>query len=111
MSKQRARERAARAARTAQRVAAEQEARAREAARRERRAKRDLAWRRARLWRHGADFRRHKEIWAAIVTLPLIAVLLTYLITSSVDAVVVVALVCVILVPALAVSMMDRRAK
>ena len=63
------------------------------------------------MWRHGAGFHRHKEKWAALATLVLVAVLLTYLVTSSVDAVVVVVLVCVILVPALAVSMTDRRTK
>jgi len=75
VSKQRARARAERAALAAERAAAAQAARADEVARRQRRAKRDLAWRRARLWRHGPGFRRHKETWAALATLVLVAVL------------------------------------
>jgi Flp pilus assembly protein TadB len=111
VSKQRAKARAEREALAAQRAAAVREAQQREAAKRERQARRELAWRRGRLWRHGSGFRRNKETWAALITLPLVAVLLTYLVTSSINAVVVVLLVCVIGLPALAVSMMDRRSK
>jgi Flp pilus assembly protein TadB len=80
-------------------------------ARRARRSRRELAWRQVRLWQHGSGFRRNKETWAALITLVLVAVLLTYLVTSSMNAVIVVVLVCVIGLPALAVSMMDRRSK
>jgi Flp pilus assembly protein TadB len=111
VSKARAKARAEREALAARRAAAERAAREREAARRARRAKRELAWRQARLWRHGAGFRRNKEIWAALITLVLVAVLLTYLATSSINALIVVVLVCLIGLPALAVSMLDRRSR
>jgi len=111
VSKQRAKARAEREAVAAQRTAAERAVRERETARRQRQEKRQLAWRRARLWQHGAGFRRNKETWAALLTLVLVAVLLTYLVTSSINAVIVVLLVGVIAFPALAVSMMDRRSK
>jgi Flp pilus assembly protein TadB len=111
VSKARAKARAERQALAAQRAAAERAAREREAARRARWAKRDLAWRQGRLWRHGAGFRRNKETWAALFTLVLVALLLTYLVTSSINALIVVVLVCLIGLPALAVSMLDRRSR
>ena len=46
-----------------------------------------------------------------MLTLVLVAVLLTYLVTSSINAVIVVVLVCLIGLPALAVSMLDRRSR
>lgn len=111
MSKARARARAEREAQAARRAAEQQAARERETARRRRRERRELAWRQGRLWRHGSGFRRDKETWAALLTLVLVAVLLTYLVTSSMNAVIVILLVCAIGLPALAVTMMDRRSR
>jgi len=61
-----------------------------------------------RLWQHGAGFRRHKEAWAALATLVLVVLLLTYLFTSSLGAVFLVGLVLLIASPALAMLFLDR---
>jgi Flp pilus assembly protein TadB len=108
VSRERARARAAReqeGARRAERARAEA---ARQADRIARRRRRDLSWRQRRLWSHGPAFRRHKERWAALATLVLVALLLTYLLTSSLTAVALVGLVGVIGAPALVAVFFDR---
>jgi Flp pilus assembly protein TadB len=109
VSKERARARAAREAEAAQRTAAEAERRERLAARQNRRERRDLAWRRMRLWQHGSGYRRRKEGIAALLTLDLVVLLLTYLLTSSVGAVFLVLLVLLVATPALAMLTLDTR--
>ena len=108
MSKARATARAEREAVAARRAADAQAHREREAAERVRRERRGLAWRRVRLWQHGAGSRRHKEAWAALATLMLVVLLLTYLFTSSLGAVFLVGLVLLIASPALAMLFLDR---
>ena len=111
MSKARATARAERQAASARRAAGAQARREREAAERARRDRRELTWRRVRLWQHGAGFRRHKETWAALATLVLVVLLLTYLFTSSFAAVMMVGLVLLIGSPALAMLFLDRSRK
>jgi Flp pilus assembly protein TadB len=111
VSKARAIARAERAAAAARRAADTQASREREAAERARRDRRDLIWRRVRLWQHGAAFRRHKEAWAALATLVMVVLLLTYLLTSSFGAVFLVALVLIIASPALVRVFLDRSRK
>ncbi len=109
MSKQRAQARAERQARLERTRAAEAVKREAELSRVRRRQRRELAWRRARLWRHGPAFRRDKEKWAALGTIVLIGLLLTYFVTQSVHALLLAALVGVLAVPALAAVLFDRR--
>ena len=108
MSKERARARAVREAAVAQKAAEEKARREREAAAQARRDKRDLVWRRNRLWQHGTGYRRRKEAIAGLLTLDLVVLLLTYLLTSSVHAVLFVLLVLIIASPALAMLTFDR---
>ena len=109
VSKQRAQARAAREAAAAQRAAEAEARRAKEVADRERRERRALLWRRHRLWQHGATFHRRRDSWAALATLALVLLLTTYLFTSSVTAVLLVALVLVIAGPVLVMMTFDRR--
>ena len=111
MSKERARTRARRDAERAQLTAAREAARARELERAARTRRRRQTWRHLRLWRHGPGFRRDKEKWAALATIVLVCLLVTFLLTSSVQAVVAVGLVCAIAAPALAALMFDRRSR
>jgi hypothetical protein len=108
MSKERARLRAARAEEAAARARENQRALARRNAAQARRGRVDLFWRRLRLWRHGAAFARNKEKWAALATLVLASLLVTYLFSRSVTDVVLVALVCVVATPALVALFFDR---
>ncbi|MEP6599211.1 MAG: hypothetical protein ABJB98_07175 [Actinomycetota bacterium] len=111
MSKQRARERAARAAESTHRAEQARQRRAAEVARQVRRERRAATWRRIRLWRHGPAFRRDKERWATLITLVLIIVLLTYFLTRSLGAVLLVTLVAVIASPALIAILVTRRSR
>jgi Flp pilus assembly protein TadB len=111
LSKERARARAVREAAAAQKAAAEKERREKEAAAQARRERRDLAWRRNRLWQHGSGYRRRKEAIAALLTLDLVVLLVAYLLTSSVQAVLFVLLVLIIASPALAKLIFDRSRK
>ncbi|MDT4976604.1 MAG: hypothetical protein QOG98_2362 [Pseudonocardiales bacterium] len=103
--------RAEREAAAARRRAQAQARREREVAERSRRERRELNWRRVRLWQHGPAFRRHKEAWAALATLILVILLLSYLFTSSLGAVLFVALVLLIASPALVKLFIDRSRK
>jgi hypothetical protein len=109
VSKQRARLRAEREAALAQKRAAELARRERGNARRQRQAGRELRWRHVRLWRHGHGFANHKDKWAALVTLILAVIVLTYLFTGSLTAVVLLVLVAIVGLPALAVLIFDKR--
>jgi Flp pilus assembly protein TadB len=111
VSKARALARAEREAAAARRKAEVHERRERELAERARRERRDLTWRRLRLWQHGPGFRRNKEAWAGLATLILVILLLSYLFTSSLGAVLFVALVLVIASPALVKLFLDRSQK
>jgi Flp pilus assembly protein TadB len=111
VSKARAIARAQRQAAAARRAADALARHGQQAAERTRRERRELAWRRIRLWQHGAAFRRHKESWAALATLVLVVLLLTYLFTGSVTAVIMVGLVLLIASPALAMLFLDRGRK
>jgi len=111
VSKARANARAEREAAAARRRAQGQARRERDARERARRERHELAWRRVRLWQHGAGFRRHKEAWAGLATLVLVVLLLTYLFTSSLAALIMVGLVLLIASPALAMLFLDRSRK
>jgi Flp pilus assembly protein TadB len=111
VSKARAAARAEREAAAAGRRAEAQVRREREVAERARRERRELTWRRVRLWQHGPAFRRHKEAWAALATLIMVILLLSYLFTSSLGAVLFVALVLLIASPALVKLFIDRSHK
>jgi Flp pilus assembly protein TadB len=111
MSKERAKARAVREAVAAERAAAMAADRAKVAAERARREERALRWRRLRLWQHGSGFHRKRDSWAALATLALVLLLTTYLFTSSVQAVLLVALVLVISGPALVMLTFDRNKK
>jgi hypothetical protein len=111
VSKARALARAERQAAAAARTAASRAHREQHAAQRARRERRGLTWRRIRLWQHGPALRRNKEAWAALATLVLVILLLSYLFTSSVRAVVVVGLVLLIASPMLAMLFLERRRK
>ena len=111
MSRTRAKARAEREATAARQAANAQVQRERAVAARTRKDKHDLLWRRLRLWQHGASFRRHKEAWATLATIVLVVLLLTYLFTSSVGALILVGLVLLIASPALAMLLFDRSGK
>ena len=64
-------------------------------------------WRRIRLWQHGPNFRR--ETWGAIGTVILVLVVVAYLTTGSVTAVVLTALVLVVISPALIKMFFERK--
>ena len=113
MSKERAR---TRAVRQAERDAAQEAVlarRARERAdqleQRRRRQRRQLWWRRVRLWQHGSAYARNKERWAALGTLLMCLLLVTYLVTSSLRDVLVMALIGVIASPVLVALIINRR--
>jgi hypothetical protein len=111
VSKARAHARAEREAAAARRRADADARREREVAERARRERRDLTWRRLRLWQHGPGFRRNKEAWAALATLVMVILLLSYLFTSSLGAVLFVGLVLLIASPALVKLFLDRSHK
>jgi Flp pilus assembly protein TadB len=108
VSKDRAQARAAREADAVRRDAAERERQAALADRARRRARRSLAWRRLRLWHHTDRSRRHRERWAALATLVIIAVLVAYFLTSSLSVVLLVLLVLAVGAPALIVLTFER---
>jgi Flp pilus assembly protein TadB len=99
-------ERVAAAARRAELDAAQRE---RTAAERDRKERRAMVWRRLRLWQHGPGFRRNKEKWAALATLALVVLLLTYFLTSSLGAVFLVGLVLLLVGPALVMASFERK--
>jgi Flp pilus assembly protein TadB len=101
MSKQRARSRELRAAETARRLEQEQARLARESARRRRRSILHTQWRHTRLWRRLSP--HTKDEWAGLVTLIIAVIVLIYLFTGSLTAVLLVVLIAVIGLPALAV--------
>jgi Flp pilus assembly protein TadB len=108
MSKERQVARAERARAAAERAAAaraEQEKAAEARARRERRA---LAWRRIRLWQHGPAFHRQRETWGALATLVLLILLVVYLVSRSIGALLVAALALLICTPVLVLLFFDR---
>jgi Flp pilus assembly protein TadB len=99
-----------------ERVAAEAAARRaaeahRTARTRGRRAAWSLRWKRVRLWQHGAQFRRRRETWGVVGTLILLALLLAYLLTRSVQDVIGTALILVIAAPVLVAFLFDRSRK
>jgi Flp pilus assembly protein TadB len=109
MSKQRARLRVAREAAAALRREEAQERERQVTASRRRRSSWMLRWRQLRLWRRVGGMPGRKDAWALLITLVLAVLVMTYLFTSSVLAVVFVLLVAIIAIPALAVVMYDRR--
>ncbi|HKC29508.1 MAG TPA: hypothetical protein VKB75_15950 [Jatrophihabitans sp.] len=98
------REKAAAAAAAAAR--AEQE---RFAAGRARRQRRALAWRRLRLWQHGSGFRRDRERWGWLGVLVFVGLVVAYLFTRSIGALVGTALIFVITAPVLVLLFVDRK--
>jgi hypothetical protein len=111
VSKQRQHARAEREALRAHRLAEQEAERAREIERAARARNRQEKWRRTRLWQHGPAFRRDKEKWAALATIVLVCLLVTFLLTSSVKAVLAVGLVCAVAAPALGAFIFDRRSR
>ncbi|HEY2273230.1 MAG TPA: hypothetical protein VGH30_10675 [Jatrophihabitantaceae bacterium] len=111
MSKQRAKARAARAADAARRAAEAQAERDRENAERAKRERRSLAWRKIRLWQHGTTFHRRKEAWAGLAALALVAILVAFFITGSLQTVLFVVLVLIIGAPVLIMLTFDRRSR
>ncbi|HEV7192840.1 MAG TPA: hypothetical protein VGN35_06480 [Jatrophihabitantaceae bacterium] len=107
MSKQRAVARAQRQAVAAERARAAADARQRTERARASRARRRLMWRRIRLWQHGPGFRR--EVWGAMGTVVLLLVVVAYLVTGSVTAVVLTGLVLVVVSPALIKLFFERK--
>lgn len=108
MSKERARARAVREAAAAQQAAAEKQRRDKLTAAQGRRERRDLLWRRNRLWQHGTGYKRRKEAIAGLLTLDLVVLLLAYLFTGSLRAVLFVLLVLIIAAPVLVMLTLDR---
>jgi Flp pilus assembly protein TadB len=109
MSRERARARAAREQAAALRASEHQERLARQSAERAKREQRALLWRRIRLWQHGTSFHRRRDSWAALATLSLVLMLVAFLLTGSLRAVLFVALILVIAGPALVMLTFDRR--
>lgn len=109
MSRERARTRAARQAAHEELLAQRAVERAAVAEKRRRQQQRQLRWRRVRLWQHGSSYRRNKERWAALSTLILCVVLVTYLVTRSLRDVLVVALIAVIASPVLVALIVNQR--
>jgi hypothetical protein len=78
------------------------------AAVRARRARRTLAWRRIRLWQHGTAFRRNRERWGWLGVLVFLGLLVSYLFTRSIGALIGTALIFVIAAPVLVLLFVDR---
>ena len=96
-----------------QRLAAERAATARAeqqkaAAARARRERWSLAWRRIRIWQHGPAFRRRRETWGAFATLLLLILLVVYLGTRSIGAVLISALALLVCGPVLFLLFFER---
>jgi Flp pilus assembly protein TadB len=101
--------RAARETAAAQRLTAELTRREQAAAERARRERRALVWRRLRLWQRTGSSTHRKEKIAALATIALVAVVLTFLLTSSLTAVLFTVLVLVVAMPALAMLTFGAR--
>jgi Flp pilus assembly protein TadB len=108
VSKARQLARAERERLAAERAAAARAAAARAAEIRARQERRSLLWRRVRLWQHGSAFRRDRDRWGWLGVLVFIGLLVTYLFTRSIGALVGTALIFVIAAPVLVVLFMDR---
>jgi Flp pilus assembly protein TadB len=108
VSKARQKARAERQRVTAAAAAAAQAEAQRLAAARARRERRSLAWRQLRLWQHGAAFRRNRERWGWLGVLVFLALLLAYLFTRSLGAVLLTALVFIVTAPVLVLLFVDR---
>jgi Flp pilus assembly protein TadB len=111
MSKQRQTARAERAAAEAAQKQSSRAERERAAARRARHERRRLLWRRMRLWQHGPGFSRRREGWGALGTLVLLVVIVVFVITRSVEAVLGTALIGLICAPLLVMIFVDRSRK
>jgi Flp pilus assembly protein TadB len=101
----------ARAERARAAAAAAESARAaheRAAAERERRDRRALRWRRLRLWQHGPAFRRNREQWGWLGVLVFLGLLVTYLFTRSIGALIGTTLIFVLAAPVLVLLFLDR---
>jgi Flp pilus assembly protein TadB len=92
----------------AQRAAAARAEADKVAAERARRERRALAWRRLRLWQHGPSFRRRRETWGALATLVLVILLVVYLFSRSVGAVLATGLALIVCTPVLVLLFFDR---
>jgi Flp pilus assembly protein TadB len=111
MSRQRQIARAQREAAAAAAAAAARAEQERAVADRARRERRSLMWRRIRLWQHGAGFRRDRERWGWLGVLVFLGLLVTYLFTRSIGALVGTALIFVLAAPVLVLLFLDRNRK
>ena len=109
MSKQRQLARAERERLAAERAATARAEQERTAAARARSEHRSLIWRRLRIWQHGPGFRRNRERWGALGALVLCVLVVVWLFTRSVAALLGTALVLVIGAPVLVLLIVDRR--
>ena len=109
MSKARQVARAEREREAAEAAAAARLEKERLAAARARRERRALAWRRVRIWQHGDRFRRNRESWGWLGVLVFLGLLVTYLFTRSIGALVGTALIFVIAAPVLVLLFVDRK--
>jgi Flp pilus assembly protein TadB len=92
----------------AERAAATHSEQQKVAALRARRERRALTWRRVRLWQHGPRFRRNRERWGVLGALVFGTLLLVYLFTGSLGALIGTALVLVVATPVLVLLIIDR---
>ena len=109
MSKARQIARAERQRLAAERTAAARAEQQKAAAARARRERWSLAWRRIRIWQHGPAFRRRRETWGAFATLLLLILLVVYLGTRSIGAVLITALALLVCGPVLFLLFFERR--
>lgn len=107
MAKQRAIARAQREAAAAERARAAADQRQRAERSRATREQRRRLWLRVRLWQHGPGFRR--EVWGALGTIVLLLVVVAYIVTGSVTAVVLTGLVLLVVGPALIKLFFERK--
>ena len=108
MSKARQIARAERERLAAERAAAAQAEAQKAAALRARRERRALLWRRVRIWQHGTTFRRNRERWGWLGVLVFLGLLVSYLFTRSIGALIGTALIFVIAGPVLVLLFVDR---
>jgi Flp pilus assembly protein TadB len=111
MSKERQTARAQRESADAARRQSMLAERERAAAARARAERRRLLWRRLRLWQHGPGFSRRREGWGALGTLVLLVVIVVFVVTRSVEAVLGTALIGLICAPLLVMIFVDRSRK
>jgi Flp pilus assembly protein TadB len=109
VAKQRQVARAERERAAARAAAQAAEERQRTAAARARSERRSLAWRRIRIWQHGPAFRRNRERWGALASIVLVLLLLVYLFTGSITALIACGLFCLVGLPVLVLLFFDRR--